>query len=40
MFPAKSAQSVLDNVLQEYGNEAKILVLPTAPNTLPLLEEE
>lgn len=40
IFPAKSTQSVLDNVLQEYGNEAKILVLPTAPNTLPLLEEE
>ncbi len=40
MLPAKSAQSVLDNILPRYGEEAKILVLPTASITLPLLEEE
>ena len=40
MLPAKSAQSVLNDVLKNYGDEAKILVLPTASITLPLLEEE
>jgi len=40
MLPAKSAQSVLDNILPRYGEEAKILVLPTASITLPLLKEE
>ena len=40
MLPAKSVQSVLSDVLKNYGGEAKVLVLPTAPITLPLLEEE
>jgi len=40
MFPAKSAQSVINDVLRNYGDEAKILVLPTASITLPLLKEE
>jgi len=40
MFPAKSVQSVLDNILPRYGEEAKILVLPTASITLPLFKEE
>ena len=40
MLTAKSAQSVLNDVLKNYGGEAKILVLPTASITLPLLEEE
>ena len=40
MLPAKSAQSVLNDVLKDYGDEAKVLVLPTASVTLPLLEEE
>ena len=39
MLPAKSAQSVLNEVLKNYGNDAKVLVLPTASITLPLLEE-
>ena len=40
MLPAKYAQSVLNEVLKNYGDEAKVLVLPTASITLPLLEEE
>lgn len=40
MLPAKSAQSVINDVLRNYGDEAKILVLPTASITLPLLKEE
>ena len=40
MLPAKSAQSVINDVLKKYGDEAKVLVLPTASITLPLLEEE
>jgi len=40
MLPAKSAQSVINDVLRNYGDEAKILVLPIASITLPLLEEE
>jgi len=40
MLPAKSAQSVLNDVLKNYGDEAKVLVLPNAPITLPLFEEE
>jgi hypothetical protein len=40
MLPAKSAQFVLTDVLKNYGDEAKVLVLPTASITLPLLEEE
>ena len=40
MLPAKSAQSVVNDVLKDYGDEAKILVLPTALITLSLLEEE
>ena len=40
MLTAKSAQSVLNDVLKNYGGEAKILVLPTASITLPLLGEE
>ena len=40
MLTAKSAQSVLNDVLRNYGGEAKILVLPTASITLPLFEEE
>ena len=40
MLPAKSVQSVLNDVLKNYGDEAKVLVLPTAPITLPLLMEE
>lgn len=39
MFPVKSAQSVLDDVLSKYGDEAKVLILPTASITLPFLEE-
>jgi len=39
MFPVKSTQSVLDDVLRKYGDEAKVLILPTASITLPLLEE-
>jgi len=38
MFPAKSAQFVLDNILLRYGDHAKILVLPTASITFPILE--
>ena len=40
MLPAKSAQTVLHDVLKNYGDKAKVLVLPTASITLPLLEEE
>jgi len=40
MLPAKSAQSVINDILKNYGDEAKVLVLPTASITLPLLEEE
>jgi len=40
MLPAKSAQSVLNEALKNYGDDAKVLVLPTASITLPLLEEE
>jgi len=40
MLPAKSAQSIINDVLKNYGDEAKVLVLPTASITLPLLEEE
>jgi nickel-dependent lactate racemase len=40
MLPAKSAQSVLNEVLKNYRDDAKVLVLPTASITLPLLEEE
>ncbi len=40
MLPAKSAQSVVNDVLKSYKGEAKILILPTASITLPLLEEE
>jgi hypothetical protein len=40
MLPAKSAQSVINDVLKKYGDEAKVLVLPTASITLPLLQEE
>ncbi|HER23924.1 MAG TPA: nickel-dependent lactate racemase [Candidatus Atribacteria bacterium] len=40
MLPANSAQSVLDEALKNYGDEAKVLVLPTASITLPLLKEE
>jgi nickel-dependent lactate racemase len=39
MFPVKSAQSVLDDVLRKYGDEVKVLILPTASITLPLLKE-
>ena len=39
MFPVKSAQSVLDDILRKYGDEAKVLILPTASITLPLLKE-
>ena len=39
MLPVKSAQSVLDDVLRKYGDETKVLILPTASITLPLLEE-
>lgn len=39
MFPEKSTQSVLDDILPKYGQDAKILVLPNASITLPLLEE-
>ena len=39
-LPAKSAQSVINEVLKNYGDEAKVLVLPSASITLPLLEEE
>ena len=39
MFPAKSAQTVLDNILLSYGKDAKILVLPAASITLPLLQD-
>jgi hypothetical protein len=39
MLPAKSAQSVLDDVLNKYGDEAKVLILPTASITLPLMKE-
>jgi len=38
-LPAKSAQSVLNDALKRHGKEAKILVLPSASITLPLLEE-
>jgi len=40
MLPAKSAQTVLNDVLKNYRDDAKVLVLPTASVTLPLLEEE
>ncbi len=39
MLPAKSAQFILENALKEYEEKAKVLVLPTASITLPLLEE-
>jgi len=38
MLPAKSAQSIINDVLKNYGDEAKVLVLPTASITLPLLK--
>lgn len=40
MLPAQSAQSVLNDVLKNYRDDAKVLVLPTASVTLPLLEEK
>lgn len=40
MLPAKSAQFILNNALKEYREEAKVIVLPTASITLPLLKEE
>jgi len=40
MFPAKSAQSIINDVLKNYGDEAKVIVLPTASITLPFLKEE
>ncbi len=40
MFPAKSAQFILENALKEYEEEAKVMDLPTASITLPQLEEE
>ncbi len=40
MLPAKSAQTVLNDALKNYRDDAKVLVLPTASVTLPLLEEE
>ena len=40
MFPARLAQSVLNEALKNYGDDAKVLVLPTASITLPLFEEE
>lgn len=40
MLPAQSAQFVLNDVLKNYRDDAKVLVLPTASVTLPLLEEE
>jgi len=40
ILPAKSAQFAINDVLKKYGDEAKVLVLPTASITLPLLEEE
>lgn len=39
LLPAKSAQNIVDSILKEYGDEAKVLILPTASITLPLLEE-
>jgi len=39
MFPAKSTQFVLDNILSQYGDKAKVLVLPSASITLSLLGE-
>ena len=39
MFPAKSAQLILDSILPKYSQDAKILVLPNASITLPILEE-
>jgi len=39
MLPAKSVQSVVNDVLKTYEDEAKVLVLPTASITLPILEE-
>jgi len=39
MFPVKSTQSILDDILAKYGQDAKILVLPSASITLPFLEE-
>jgi nickel-dependent lactate racemase len=40
MLPAQSVQSVLNDVLKNYRDDAKVLVLPTASVTLPLLKEE
>jgi hypothetical protein len=40
LFPAKSAQTIVDSILKEYGEEAKILILAAVSITLPLLEEE
>lgn len=37
-IPAKSAQQALDTALKEYGEEAKVLVLPYANSTLPYVE--
>ena len=37
MFPAKSVQYILDDILPKYGQSAKILVLPNASITLPIL---
>jgi lactate racemase len=38
-LPAKSAQSVLDDVLNKYGGEAKVLIFPTASITFPFMKE-
>ena len=37
-IPARSAQQALDDALREYGEEAKVLVLPYANSTLPYVE--
>ncbi|AYO29672.1 nickel-dependent lactate racemase [Biomaibacter acetigenes] len=37
-IPAKSVQQALDKALKEYGEKAKVLVLPYANSTLPYVE--
>lgn len=37
-IPADSAQNALDMAIKEYGNNAKVLVLPYANSTLPYVE--
>jgi len=40
LLPTKSAQTIVNSISKEYGEEAKILVLPNDYITLHILKEE